>query len=153
MTDPPELDDTTRRRITQFRRRGRRRFTAQRRCHTIGSGDVSAVRFGLVLSLGLALSFASGCSSPATLSCPAGTVAVSDPNRRLAYCAPVCDDASCACPVGRVSVWNVTANAAACAPACGDGGACPSGLACNTCLASGDCPTCAVCVAACVSPP
>jgi len=105
---------------------------------------------GLGLAFGL---LAAACSSPATLTCPDGTVAISDPNRRLAYCAPACDDATCSCPVGRVSIWNRTANAAACAPACGDGGACPGGLGCDSCLASGDCPVCAVCVAACVSSP
>jgi hypothetical protein len=105
-------------------------------------------------AMGLSLLlFAGACSSATTLSCPAGTVTVSDPNRRLAYCAPACVDATCTCPEGRVSVWSSAANAAACAPACGDGGACPSGLACQTCLASGDCPSCQVCVAACASGP
>jgi hypothetical protein len=100
----------------------------------------------------VSLALLASCSA-ASLACPEGTVAVSDPNKRLAYCAPACVDATCSCPPGRVSIWNATAGAAACAPACGDGGACPSGLSCQTCLASGDCPTCTVCVAACASVP
>src|SRR5262245_40320291 len=96
-----------------------------------------------------------GCSSGGgSLSCPDGSVAVSDPSRRLAYCAPVCTDGGvCSCPTGRVSIWSRTAGAAACAPACGDGGACPGGLRCQSCLVSGDCPVCAVCVEACASAP
>jgi hypothetical protein len=101
----------------------------------------------------LAFLVAAGCPAGTTLTCPDGSVTVSDPNKRLAYCAPACADATCTCPEGRVSVWNVMANAAACAPTCGDGGACPSGLTCESCLASGDCPICQVCVAACVPPP
>lgn len=104
-------------------------------------------------ALALALLALAGCPASTTLSCPDGTVTVSDPNKRLAYCAPACDDAVCRCPADRVSVWNAAASAAACAPACGDGGACPSGLTCQTCLASGDCPICQLCVAACVPPP
>src|SRR5262249_27926000 len=105
-----------------------------------------------VFGLGLAL-LAEACSSSTTLSCPAGTMPVTDPNRRLAYCAPACGDATCSCPAGWVSIWKPAANAAVCAPVCGDGGACPSGLACDPCLAPGDCPICAVCVAACLAGP
>lgn len=34
-----------------------------------------------------------------------------------------------------------------CVPKCNPG--CPPGLECHTCMASGDCPVCAVCVAGC----
>src|SRR5262245_56690863 len=104
----------------------------------------------------VALALGVGCEK-STLTCPEGSIPVSDSGKRAAYCAPVCTDAgACTCPTDWVSIWNNAGHVAECAPACGsngpDGG-CPNGSSCRTCLASGDCPACDVCVAACTQPP
>jgi hypothetical protein len=51
------------------------------------------------------------------------------------------------CPTGEVCIHR--GGKAQCAPKCVDGG-CPTGMRCEDCLGSGDCPVCAVCVQACV---
>jgi hypothetical protein len=68
----------------------------------------------------------------------------SGPSQRA--CSP-----SMACASDDKCVWLVNDGRGYCAPACGDGGACPSGLACRQ-VAPGECYPCRVYSEACIAP-
>ena len=55
-------------------------------------------------------------------------------------------DAQTPCPDPMVCVWDAKDQKAVCANPCG---ACEINEVCNVCMASGECPICKMCVAAC----